>query len=367
MHFADRVKGIEISGIRKSFEAAGPGAINLGLGQPDFVTPDFIREAAIRAISDGKTGYTVNLGIPELRSAICGKLKRENGLNYEPSQVIVTSGASEALHLVMQALADPGDPVLVADPGFVSYAALATLAGGVPLGVRLDDRMRIDVEDAKEKMDGARLIVINSPANPTGAVEPAENIRAIVEYASDAGVTVVSDEVYEHFIYGKEHVSAARFGDNVITVNAASKTYAMTGWRVGFLAGSEELVEECLKIHQYSQACATSISQYAALAAYNGDQSVVGAMRDEYQRRRDFICRALHDAGFYFPIPDGAFYAFFPVEQDIFRRIIEKGVVIVPGTAFGSNAPHYARLSYAASMPQLETAAERIATAVQEG
>jgi aspartate aminotransferase len=361
---ADRVRGIEISGIRKMFEAAGPDAINLGLGQPDFDTPAHIKAAAIRAIDEGKTGYTVNMGIPELRTAICDKLGRENGLSYKPDQVLVTAGASEALHIVMQALVNPGDRVLLADPGFVSYGALATLAGGIPVGVGLDERMRINIEEAKEKMDDARLFVLNSPANPTGAVEPADHVRAIVEYASDAGVTVVSDEVYEHFIYGAEHVSAARFGDNVITVNGASKTYAMTGWRVGFLAGPREYTEECLKVHQYCQACATSISQYAALAAYTGDQSVVGVMRDEYEKRRDYLCKALHRAGFRFPTPDGAFYTFFPVESGVFRRIIDKGVVIVPGTAFGVNAPEYARLSYAASMGQLERAVERIEEAV---
>lgn len=367
MRVADRVKGIELSGIRKMFEAAGPNAIDLGLGQPDFVTPGHIREAAIRAISEGKTGYTPNVGIPELRTAICEKVRRENALSYDPGQVIVTAGASEALHLVMQALVEPHDRVVHADPGFVSYSALATIAGGVPVGVRLDGKMRIDIEDAKVKMDGARLFILNSPANPTGAVEPAESIRAIVEYAADAGVTVVSDEVYEHFIYDAQHVSAARFGENVITINAASKTYAMTGWRVGFIAGQKEYVEACLKVHQYCQACASSISQYAALAAYTGDQTVVGEMRDEYQRRRDFICSRLHASGIRFPTPEGAFYAFFPIDQKIFSRIIEKGVVIVPGTAFGENAQGYARLSYAASMPQLVTAAERIAGAAEEG
>lgn len=366
MRITDRVKGIEISGIRKMFEAAGPDAINLGLGQPDFDTPSHIKAAAIQALQEGKTGYTVNSGIPELRSAICGKLDRENGLLYTPDQVIVTAGASEALHLVMQSLVGPGDRVLHADPGFVSYAALASLAGGVPVGIRLDSRMQIDVEDAKEKMDGARLFVLNSPANPTGAVEPADHIRAVVEYATDAGVTVVSDEVYEHFIYNNEHVSAARFGEDVITINGVSKTYAMTGWRIGFLAGPKEYTEECLKVHQYCQACATSISQYAALAAYAGDQSVVGVMRGEYEKRRNYICGRLHKAGFRFPLPDGAFYAFFPVGPGLFDRIIGKGVIIVPGTAFGMHAPGYARLSYAASMDQLEKASERIEQAVGE-
>jgi len=191
MKFSERLAGIEISGIRKIFEAAGPGSINLGLGQPDFDTPQHIKDAAIKAIQEGKTGYTTNNGIPELRAAISKKFKNENGLKYHPDQLIVTAGASEALHIIMQAFVNPGDRVLCPDPGFVSYASLATMAGGRPVGVPLTPSLHIDVEAAKNEMDGAKLIVINSPANPTGAVESKESIRAIVEYAADADVTVV--------------------------------------------------------------------------------------------------------------------------------------------------------------------------------
>jgi aspartate aminotransferase len=215
-------------------------------------------------------------------------------------------------------------------------------------------------------MDGARIFVLNSPSNPTGAVEDGENIQALVEYAADAGVVVVSDEVYEHFIYEKKHVCPARFGENVITINAASKTYAMTGWRVGFMAAEKEVTEQCLKVHQYCQACATSISQYAALAAYNGTQVPVQEMRREYQGRRDLVYEALLELGFSFPRPEGAFYAFIPMEQDLLNRILGKGVVIVPGVAFGSNAPGYARMSYAASRENLMCALQRISEAKGE-
>ena len=362
--FSRRVAEIEISGIRKIFEAAGADSINLGLGQPDFDTPPHIKEAAIQAIREGKTGYTNNTGIPELRDAICKKLKRENGLTYIPDQLIVTAGASEALHIVMQALVNEGDPVLCADPGFVSYAALATIAGGRPVGVPLDRNFHIDIEQAKELMDGARIFVLNSPSNPTGAVESKESLRAIVEYADDAGVTVVSDEVYEHFIYGKKHWSAAGFGDNVITINAASKTYAMTGWRLGYLAAPDETVAQCLKVHQYCQACATSISQYAAVAAYTGDQQVVRQMRDEYHARRDLLCKGLFGMGFFFPLPEGAFYAFVPMKPSLTQKIIDMGVILTPGTAFGANATEYARLSYAASRENLRRALDRIEKAI---
>jgi aspartate aminotransferase len=363
---AGRVKGIEISGIRKLFEAAGPGSINLGLGQPDFDTPDHIKRAAIKAIHEGKTGYTPNAGIPELREAICAKLARENALIYDPGQVIVTAGASEALHIVMQALVEEGDRVLLADPGFVSYAALATIADGRPEGVPLDDRLHIDIEAAKERMDGARLFVLNSPGNPTGAVESHESVKALVEYAQDAGVTVVSDEVYEHFIYGVTHWSAARYGEDVITINAASKTYAMTGWRLGFLAGPVEYVEQCIKVHQYCQAGATSISQYAGVEAYNGDQGPVAEMCAEYRARRDLFYSGLKRLGFDFPSPEGAFYAFVPMEEELIGKVLTKGVVIVPGQAFGNNARAYARMSYAAPRETLRQALLRIEAAMGE-
>jgi len=366
LKFSPRVTGIEISGIRKIFESAGPDSINLGLGQPDFDTPQHIKDAAIRAINEGKTGYTPNTGIPELRNAISRKFKRENGLSYTPDQLIVTAGASEALHIVMQALVSDGDRVLCPDPGFVSYASLATIAGGRPVGVPLTASLHLDVEKAKSLMTGAKLMVINSPGNPTGAVEDKESIRALVEYADDTGVIIVSDEVYEHFIYGKKHWSPGTFGENVITINATSKTYAMTGWRLGYLAAPSEIVGQCLKVHQYCQACVTSISQYAAVAAYDGDQAPVSVMRDEYKVRRDLLWKGLSDLGLEFAVPEGAFYAFVPMKPALAEKIIGAGVVIVPGTAFGANAPEYARFSYATSRENLYRALDRIRKIMDE-
>jgi aspartate aminotransferase len=177
---------------------------------------------------------------------------------------------------------------------------------------------------------------------------------------------VVSDEVYEHFIYGKKHWSAARFGEDVITINATSKTYAMTGWRLGYLAAPADVVGECLKVHQYCQACATSISQYAAVAAYTGDQTMVMVMRDEYRARRDLICKGLFNLNFSFPVPEGAFYAFVPMKPSLTQRIIEKGVIVVPGAAFGVNAPEYTRLSYATSRENIKRALDRIRQAMGE-
>lgn len=363
--FSRRVVGLEGSGIRRWFAGAGPGSINLTLGQPDFDTPEHIKEAACRALAEGHTGYTPNTGIPELRDAIVAKSRRENGLDLSAEQVMVTAGASEALLLLMQTLIDDGDRVLVPDAAFVSYSSLASLAGGRTEGLALDDRLRVDVEAAKERLDGARVLVINSPANPTGAVEPEDSIRALVEYANDAGATVISDEVYEHFVYDDARaVSAARFGEDVVTVNAVSKTYAMTGWRLGWFAGSEELVEQTNKIHQVGQACAASVAQYAAVAALEGPQDCVRAMRDEYEARRNLLCDGFEALEIRFPRPEGAFYAFPPMDDDLIRRILEAGVIIVPGASFGPGGAGHARIVYAASREALTTALERIAGVV---
>lgn len=362
---AQRALDIEMSGIRKFFQAAKPDSISLALGQPDFDTPDHIKQAAIQAIKDGKTGYTFNAGLPELRESISKKLKRENGLRYHPDQVIVTAGAGEALFIAIQSLVNPGDRVLITDPGFVSYEACTRLAGGVVDSLPLDQDLHINLESAMEKMAGARLLILNSPCNPTGTVESEETIRALVEAANDAGVTVLSDEVYEHLIYDATHVSAARFGEDVLTVNATSKTYSMTGWRIGYLAGHPDYIEQCLKVHQYCQTCATSISQYAAVAAYTGDQSCVPVMRDEYKIRRDLLCNGLHDLGFEFPTPQGAFYAFVPLGVEITKKLLDAGVIVVPGDAFGKRATEYARFSYATSRENINAALERIKNIVR--
>ncbi|HTY92210.1 MAG TPA: pyridoxal phosphate-dependent aminotransferase [Methanocella sp.] len=357
--FDKRVTGIDISGIRKAFEGAGPGAINLGLGQPDFDTPEHIKAEAVKAIEEGFTGYTSNMGIPELREALARKFKSENGLDYTPAQIMVTSGASEALHIALEALCGKGDEVLVPDPGFVSYSALTTIADAKPVPVPLGENLRYDPETLKEFInDRTKAIVLNSPSNPTGAVQAPDEIKAIVEIALDKGVTVISDEVYEHFIYEGVHDSPARYGDNVITVNAASKTYAMTGWRLGYLAAGLDYIDQMLKVHQNVQACACSISQRAALAAITGPQNCVTLMRDEFKRRRDYLVGELHAMGVECITPRGAFYAFPYVgdEQAKVAELLKKGVITTPGTAFGANGKGFIRLCYATSMPNLQKA-----------
>jgi aspartate aminotransferase len=359
IQFNKNVESINISGIRKMFEGAGPGAINLGLGQPDFDTPQHIKDAAIKAINEGFTAYTVNMGIPELREALSKKFRAENGIDYSPAEIMVTSGASEALHLALQALCGKGDEVLVPDPGFVAYIALATLANAEPISVPLGSGLKYDPEVVKGMITkNTKAIVLNSPSNPTGTVQTKAEVKAIAEIADDRNVTVISDEVYEHFIYDGEHVSPARFSENVITVNASSKTYAMTGWRIGYIAARPEYIEQMLKIHQYVQACACSISQRAALAAITGPQDSVATMRNEFMKRRDYLVSELQGMGLECVRPQGAFYAFPKVgdEARVVSELVKKGVIATPGTAFGPNGKGYMRLAYANSMPNIEKA-----------
>ena len=360
--FAHRIAGIDISGIRKAFETASGDFFNLGLGEPDFDTPAHIKEAAIRALNAGFTSYTSNKGIEELRAAICDKLKRDNNFSASPEEIIVTSGASEALHIALLAVVERGDEVLIPNPGFVSFAPLTTLAEAKPVGVPLSESedFTMPSEAVKEKITPkTKAMIINTPANPTGAVESEENIKALVDVAHDHRITIISDEVYEHLIYdGLKHVSPARYSDEVITVNAVSKTYAMTGFRLGYLAAREEYVEQMLKIHQYIQACASSISQHAALAAISGPQDGVAEMRGEFKRRRDFAVDALHDMEMAFNTPKGAFYIFPRVgdEQDFVDRLKQRKVIVTPGSAFGTMGKNHVRISYAASFDDLKRA-----------
>jgi len=358
--FDRRVTGINISGIRKMFEGAGPGSINLGLGQPDFDTPEHIKQAAIDAIEKGCTGYTPNLGIPELREALSKKFKKENSIEYSPAEIMVTSGASEGLHLALEAVCGRGDEDLVPDPGFLSYVALATLAEAKPVSVPLGEELKYSPEAIKESITSkTKAIILNSPSNPTGMVQTPGEIKAIAEIASDFHITLISDEVYEHFIYEGRHVSPARFSDNVITINASSKTYAMTGWRIGYLAARPEYIEQMLKIHQYIQACACSVSQYAALAAVSGPQDSVTAMRDEFKKRRDYLVGELNKMGVKCTMPKGAFYAFPYVggdDEKVAADLLAKGVICAPGSSFGKSGKGYIRLSYSTSMPNLKKA-----------
>jgi aspartate aminotransferase len=355
--FSMRILGIDISGIRKMFENAGSDAINLGLGQPDFETPGHIKKAAIKAIEEGFTGYTNGPGVLELREALSRKFKDENSIDVSPDNIIVTSGASEALEIALAAVVDPGDEVLIADPGFVSYKALTQIMGGRITGIPLNEKLCMDPEIVQEMISPeTRAIIVNSPGNPTGAVQSKNDMKAFAEIADDHEIVLISDEVYEHFIYEGEHISPAMYSDNVVTVNAVSKTHSMTGWRLGYVAASPEYTYQMLKVHQYVQACASSISQKAALAAIEGPTGHVMEMREEFRKRRDMLLEGLANLNMKCMKPEGAFYAFPEAESGTAEKLNSAGVVVIPGEAFGDNGKGHIRISYATSRDNIKKA-----------
>lgn len=363
--FAERVEAVSISGIREVFEAAGADAINLGLGQPDFPTPQHIRAAAIEAIESGNVdGYTSNKGIEPLREAIAETYHDEQGLEIEAGDVIATSGGSEALHLAIQAHVDPGQEVIIPDPGFVSYEALTRIAGGTPVPVPLRDDLTVDPATVEAAItDRTAAFIVNSPANPTGAVQSRSDMEAFAAIADDHDVLCLSDEVYEHIVFEGEHVSPARFAstDNVVVVSACSKTHSMTGWRLGWVVASNRRIERMLRVHQYAQACASAPAQYAATAALEGPDDHVKEMCAAFERRRDVLLDGLEEMGLDTPTPRGAFYVMPSVPEGWVEAVIDRGVIVVPGEAFGENGSGHARLSYATSLDQLETAIDIMA------
>ncbi len=368
--FSTRVNRIEPSGIREVFEAAGADAINLGLGQPDFPAPDHVHAAATEAIESGAAdGYTANRGIPDLREAIRNKHARDNDLALPEGSVIATAGGSEALHLALEAHVDPGEEVIFPDPGFVSYGALTHIAGGRPIPVELREDLTMDPATVREAItDDTAAFIVNSPANPTGAVQSPADMRAFAEIADDEDVICISDEVYEHIIYDGEHVSPYEFAesDNVILVNACSKTYSMTGWRLGWVVASEERIDRMLRVHQFIQACASAPAQHAATAALTGPQGVVDEMVSTFEHRRDVLLDGLADIGLEVATPSGAFYAMPAVPDGWVEALLERDVVVVPGEAFGAGGKGHARISYAADEASIRSALDAMADVTAE-
>lgn len=366
MRPARRVKDISLSGIRKMFELVGEDSINLGLGEPDFDTPQHIREAAKKALDEGFTHYTVNKGIIELREAIVSKLERDNNIYLSPESVIVTAGASEGLQIALNALVDGGDEVLIPDPGFVSYDASVKLAGGisVPVKLTMEEGFRMTPEIVQDNLTPkSKAVIINSPSNPTGCVMKKDDVKGVAEIAADHDVAVISDEIYEKIIYDEKHYSPAAYSDNCITINGFSKSYAMTGFRIGYVAAGLDITEEMLKVHQYSIACASSISQKAALAALEGPQDSVDAMVAEFRRRRDLIVARLRGMGMSCLEPEGAFYVFPKVEnpQRFVTEALHRDVITVPGLSCGKYGHDHVRLSYATSYEEIERAMDILA------
>jgi aspartate aminotransferase len=368
--FADRVEQVSISGIREVFEAAGEDAINLGLGQPDFPTPEHAREAAREAISAGDAdAYTSNKGTRALREAVAERYDADWGLDVDPEHVIATAGGSEALHLAMEAHVQPGDEVIIPDPGFVAYDALTRVAGGTPEPVGLREDLTLDPAAVEEAItDDTAAFVVNSPGNPTGAVQSEADMREFARIADEHDVLCLSDEVYEHIVFDGQHHSPMAYAesDNVVVVSACSKTYSMTGWRLGWVTASERRIERMLRVHQYVQACASAPAQYAAEAALSGPREPVEEMVETFEHRRDVVVDGLEDAGLETPRPAGAFYAMPKVPEGFVDEVIDRGVVVVPGEAFGERGAGYARLSYATDTETLKEALEIVASVADE-
>ena len=357
---ASRTKLIELSQIRKMFEATKPGAINLGIGEPDFDVPQNIKDAMKRSIDENETHYTPNKGYVELREEIVKKFKKDNGITTDPENVIVTVGASEALYASTQAFIEPGDEVILPNPSFLLYEAVLNLAGGkiIPVDCNMENEFKLKAEDVYEKITPkTKAIILNTPSNPTGAVMEKEDIKSIADLSMDKDFLIISDEIYEKIIYDKKHYSPAKYSDNVITINGFSKTYAMTGLRVGYLTANENHTEEIFKIHQNSIACANSTAQKGAYEALTGPQEEVNKMVDEFKRRRNLIVSRLNEMGYETVKAEGAFYVFPKIEdKDFVSKAADTGVITVNGAAFGTNGENHIRMSYANSYENIEKA-----------
>lgn len=357
---AKRTRTIELSQIRKMFEITNPNAINLGIGEPDFNVPENIKKAMIQSINDNDTHYTPNKGYIELREEIVKKFKKDNGIKTDPENIIVTVGASEALYMCAQAFIEKGDEVILPNPSFLSYEACINLADGkiTPVNCKMENEFKLKASDVEEKINkNTKAIILNSPSNPTGAVMEKEDIKSIADLSMDNDFLIISDEIYEKIIYDKKHYSPAKWSDNVITLNGFSKTYAMTGLRIGYLNANEELCEELLKIHQYNIACATTTSQRGALEALRGSQDEVEKMIAEFKKRRNLIVKRLNEMGYETVNAEGAFYVFPKIEDENFvQNAAKAGVITVPGAAFGSNGKGHVRMSYANSYENIKKA-----------
>ena len=375
MDFTDRVHRVEpsatlaVSNLASELEAEGKDVVDLSVGEPDFDTPENVTAAGKDAMDAGHTGYTPSNGIPELRDAIAEKLQGD-GLDYEASNVIVTPGAKQALFETFQTLVDDGDEVVLLDPAWVSYEAQAKIAGGELNRVDLspyDFQLEPALDDLAEAVsDDTELLVVNSPSNPTGSVYSEAAMEGVRDLAVEHDVTVISDEIYQHINYGPEHVSLAGLDgmfERTVTINGFSKAYAMTGWRLGYLAGPEELVSQAGKVHSHSVSSATNFVQHAGVEAIRNTDDAVEEMVDAFEERREFLLDLFDDYGKDLPEPEGAFYAMLPVDEDdqtwCQDALKDAHVATVPGSAFGT--PGYARISYAASKERLQEAVDRLA------
>ena len=372
---SETLKDIKPSGIRKFFDLlADMGDVTaLTVGQPDFVTPWHIREAAIQSLERGHTYYTSNSGLPELRSEIAKYMNRRFGLEYSTGEVLVTVGGSEAIDVAVRALVNPGDEVIIPMPSFVCYEPIARMAGAVPviINTKAENGFKLTADELRQAITPkTKMLILPYPNNPTGAILEREELRELAEVIRDTNIAILSDEIYAELTYGKTHVSIASvegMRERTIIASGFSKAYAMTGWRLGYICAPAAWTKQMTKLHQYAIMCAPTVSQFAAVEALkNGDEDIV-EMCAEYNRRRVFIAEGLEKIGIPVMIPEGAFYIYpyiggFGLTSEEFcqRLLMEEKCAIVPGTAFGECGEGYARISYAYSVKHIEEALEKI-------
>lgn len=372
---SDTLKDIKPSGIRKFFDLlADMGDVTaLTVGQPDFVTPWHIREAAIQSLERGQTYYTSNSGLPELRREITAYMKRRFDLEYSVDETLVTVGGSEAIDVAIRALVNPGDEVIIPMPSFVCYEPIARMAGAVPviINTKAENGFKLTAEELRGAItEKTKVLVLPYPNNPTGAILEREELVAIAEVLRGTNIAVLSDEIYAELTYGKRHISIASIDgmqERTIIASGFSKAYAMTGWRLGYLCGPKLWIKQMTKLHQYAIMCAPTVSQFAAVEALREGDSDIEEMRAEYDRRRNFIYDGLSAIGLPVQMPEGAFYIYpyiggFGLSSEEFceRLLMEEKCAIVPGTAFGDCGEGYARISYAYSVRHIEEALEKI-------
>ncbi|MFA5761501.1 MAG: aminotransferase class I/II-fold pyridoxal phosphate-dependent enzyme [Dehalococcoidales bacterium] len=373
---SDRVKSIAPSGIRKFFDLLNSmeGVISLGIGEPDYTTPWHIREAAIYSMEKGMTMYTSNSGIPEVRQELSRYLKKRFDLEYDwNSELLITVGVSEALDLVMRAILNPGDEVIMPDPSYVSYPACVHLAGGVPVSIPTyeENDFEISASDIEARITAkTKAILLGYPANPTGAVMPHDKLQKIAELARKHDILMIVDEIYSQLIYGAEHTCIAALPgmqEHTVLLNGFSKSFAMTGWRIGYAAAGKPIIAAMTKIHQYTIMCASTMAQMAALEAMKAGEQDVIDMVEDYNHRRLVTVKGLRDIGLSCFEPKGAFYAFPSIkstgmssEEFAEKLLMEEKVAVVPGTAFGPSGEGYVRCCYATSLKEIEEALVRM-------
>ena len=379
---APAAKAMRPSGIRRFFDLAAemPHCISLGVGEPDFKTPWSVRDAGIRSLELGRTKYTANAGLKELRNEICSYLGRRFDLHYKEENVLVTVGGSEAIDLIIRAVVQPGDEVIIPEPCFVCYEPITQLTGGVPVHIatRAEDQFRLTADQLRAAITPrTKLLIFPYPNNPTGAVMSAAEVEEIAAVLRETNVLVLSDEIYSELTYGLDrHVSIASLpgmAERTIVVNGFSKSYAMTGWRLGYAVGPAPLIKVMTKIHQSCIMSAPTTSQYAAITALRQCDDQIEMMRDEYNRRRRYVVKALNEMGLTCFEPRGAFYVFPSIQisgltsSEFCEQLLrEKEVAIIPGSAFGASGEGYARISYAYSVDHLQTAMKRIREFLKE-